>query len=282
MLKRLKRKEVKALNEEIEVLKEKISRLEEGFLPLKEKTINLKRELETKNAKSFRMGYKQLKERLDYVMSYFQDYEKNISDARKLTEEKDKLRENVDLILKTTKNFDEYILELDEIILELKEIDIELKEMFNQKQDKSSILDFKEFGDMISDAFRKVFNKDDSSNPNSRTNKLLKILPFLSKEEKKEIVKEILSDSEYFEGIKLVVIMPFLDDEDCDKIFMHQVKKDSKDIQSLLPFVSEELLEELVDKYVNGEIEMNMDMLYPFLKVEEIKKIFFYELKQEN
>lgn len=282
MLKRLKRKEVKALNEELEVLKEKINHLEEGFLPLKERTIALKKELETKNAKSSRMGYKQIKERLDYVMSYFQDYERNISDVRKLIQEKDKLKENVDLILKTTTNFDEYILELDEIGLELKEIDEEIKEMFNKKENKSSILDFKEFGDMIGDAFKKVFNKDDSNNPHSKTSKLLKILPFLSKEEKKEIVKEILSDSEYFEGIKLVVIMPFLDEEDCDKIFMHQVKKDSKDIQSLLPFVSEELLEELVDKYVNGEIEMNMDMLYPFLKVEEIKKIFFYELKQEN
>ncbi|MGI6360538.1 MAG: hypothetical protein ACOX02_05845 [Acholeplasmatales bacterium] len=282
MLKRLKRKEVKALNEELEVLKEKVDRLERGFLPLKEKTINLKRELETKNAKSFLMNYKQLKERLNYVMSYFQDYEKNISDARKLIQEKDKLRENVELIHKTTSNFDEYILELDEIVSELKEIDGEIKETVNKKENKSSILDFKEFGDMIGGAFRKVLNKDDSSNPNSRTNKLLKILPFLDEEEKMEIVKEILSDSEYFEGIKLVVIMPFLEEEDCDKIFMHQVKKDNKDLQSLLPFVSESLLEELVDKYINGEIEMNMDMLYPFLKVEEIKKIFFYELKQEN
>ncbi len=280
MLKRLKRKEVKAINEEIEVLKDKINRLEEGFLPLKEKTINLKRTLETKNAKSARIGYKQLKERLDYVMSYYQDYERNILDAKKdLIEKQDKLR-NVDLILEACNNFDEYILELNEIILELKDIEKEIEETFAKKDSKSSILDFKEFGDMIGDAFKKVFNKDDSSNPNSKTNKLLKILPFLDKEEKKEIVKEILSDSEYFEGIKLVVIMPFLDEEDCDKIFMHQVRKDDKNLQSLLPFVSEGLLEELVDKYINGEIDMNMDMLYPFLKVEDIKKIFFYELKR--
>ncbi|NMA06021.1 MAG: hypothetical protein GX931_06615 [Acholeplasmataceae bacterium] len=280
MLKRLKRKEAKTFNEEMEILKEKINNLEEGFLPLKERTLDFKKELETKNAQSPRIGYKQLKERLDYVMSYFQDYEQNIENARKLIQEKNKSRENTDLIVETTTNFDEYILELNEIALELKEIEIEMQEIFDKKEKKSPVLDFKEFGDMIGDAFKKVFNKDDSSNPNSKTNKLLKILPFLDKEEKKEIVKEILSDSEYFEGIKLVVIMPFLDEEDCDKIFMHQVKKDDKNLQSLLPFVSEGLLEELVNKYINGEIDMNMDMLYPFLKVEDIKKIFFYELKR--
>lgn len=279
MLKRLKRKEIKQLDEQTLILKEKMDTLSSGYQPLKVETMNLKRELATQKAKNFKMGYKKLQERLNYVLSYFQDYEQNIIDANKAIEEKE-----LDSIIDAIEAFDEFIEELSEIELELKDIkgEITLITAHDKKSSKSAVLEFKEFGDMIGDAVRRAFNKDDSSNPKSKTSKLLKILPFLEDAEKKEIVDQILSDSEYFSDVKLAVIVPFLDQADVDKIFIHEIKKNSKQLQSLVPFVSEELLTEIVDQYLAGEITLNMDILYPFLKMEDIKRVFFFELKQEN
>lgn len=282
MLKRLKRKEAKVMNEHVDELTKKMESLKEGALPLKEKAISLKQTLEAERAKQNRLGYQKLHERLNYVLSYFQDYDQNILDAKTLINDLKEGNQTDDDITDIIANFDEYILELIDIKVELSDIEDELNVLSKKKTTKSSVLEFKEFGDMIGDAFKKAFTKDDSSNPNSKTSKLLKILPFLAEEEKAKIVEEILLDSEYFQDVKLAVILPFLSQEDCDKIFMHEVKKDSKTLQTLVPFVSEELLSELVNQYIEGKIDMNMDILYPFLKMEDIKKLFFYELKQEN
>lgn len=281
MLKRLKRKEVKAMNEQLNELKESIETLKEGACPLKEKTIALKQGLETEKALNFRLGYNKLQERLNYVLSYFQDYDQNILNAEKHIEAVKETKSDED-VSELINDFDTYIQELEEIQIELDDIEKELNKSTAKKSSKSSVLEFKEFGDMIGDAFKKAFVKDDSHNPNSKTSRLLKILPFLDEAEKSEIVEQILSDSDYFENVKLAPILPFLNQKDCDRIFLHEVEKDSKQLASIVPFVSQELLSEIVNKYINEEIDINMDMLYPFLTMADIKRLFFFELNQEN
>jgi hypothetical protein len=44
---------------------------------------------------------------------------------------------------------------------------------------------------------------------------------------------------------------------------------------SLAPFVSDEALSKLVDRYLAGEFpDLNLDNLYPFLNAKDIKRLF--------
>lgn len=287
MLNRLRKKEAETSPNYVSLLNERIKGLKEGIEPLKGKTIALKRTIETEQAKIPKINFSRIHERLNYVLSYFQDYEQNIQKAEGFVAEvqeqagfKKKKNENIEILEEMCLNFDMYLKELPEIKEELKDIELNIKLLTKpeEKKSKATILEFKEFGEMI----KKAFNKDDSSNSSSKTNKLLKILPFLEEEELKQMVNSILEDNEYFKDIKLAVIFPFLEEEDCDKLFRNELKKGSKQIQSLIPFVSETLLSEVVDDYLNGKVQIDMDIFYPFLKMEDIKKIFFNELKKEE
>ena len=51
-------------------------------------------------------------------------------------------------------------------------------------------------------------------------------------------------------------------------------------IASLAPFVSSETLDKLVDEYIAGKVQVdNIDVLYPFLSKESIKKVFNHLMK---
>ena len=55
------------------------------------------------------------------------------------------------------------------------------------------------------------------------------------------------------------------------------------ELSSIVPFVSQKVLSSLVDEYIKGNVsKVNMNAIYPFLSQEDIKRIFFYELKQGN
>ena len=113
------------------------------------------------------------------------------------------------------------------------------------------------------------------------TNKLVKILPFMDEEDIHEIVDKILNDDPDFKGVNVVAIMPFLDDEDCDKIFLKKLQEDDEVALELINFVSQDCLTYLVDAYINGKYpSLDVDKLYPFLDGDDVKKLFYFELRK--
>lgn len=117
---------------------------------------------------------------------------------------------------------------------------------------------------------------------NAKNKKLAKILPFLDEESIHELVNKILADDESTKDLDLVKIFPYLSSEDAGKILIRVLKDGNTDvnIERLAPFVSQESLREIVDMYINGELDSNISFenLLPFLDNESIKKIFEYEI----
>ena len=115
------------------------------------------------------------------------------------------------------------------------------------------------------------------------TNKLVKILPFMDEEDIHEIVDKILNDDPDFKGVNVTAIMPFLDDEDCDKIFLKKLQENDDVALELINFVSEDCLTYLVDAYIEGKYpNLDVDKLYPFLDGDDVKKLFYFELRKNK
>jgi hypothetical protein len=90
----------------------------------------------------------------------------------------------------------------------------------------------------------------------------------------------VLSKAE-FKNVNVVAIMPFLEEEDCDKIFLKKLQDNDDVTIELINFVSEECLSYLVDAYINGKFpNLNVDKLYPFLDGDDVKKLFYFELRK--
>ena len=146
--------------------------------------------------------------------------------------------------------------------------------------------DFEDAMNQLGETIAKGINKAKvwmNNNKNDKvTNRLVKILPFMDEEDVHEIVDKILLDDPDFKGVNVVAIMPFLDDEDCDKIFLKKLQEDDDVALELINFVSEECLSYLVDAYINGKYpNLNVDKLYPFLDGDDVKKLFYYELRKK-
>lgn len=131
-----------------------------------------------------------------------------------------------------------------------------------------------------------IFLGGDAKKPDKK-NKLVQILPFLDDDDIHEIVEDILSDPDKYDGLNLCAIMPFLSENDCDALFLKIAldndKKYTHSLTSLAPFVSEECLTKLVDKYIEGELQdVDMDELYPFLSSKDVKRLFKYIVSKND
>lgn len=113
--------------------------------------------------------------------------------------------------------------------------------------------------------------------------KIIKMLPFLGEEELNELAEEILkSENGEVEGLKLHHVAPFLSKSKTDELFLKTVSE-GKMNHKLLPFVSDECLDTLTDKIIREEVSLNVDLLYPFLPKESIRKLFkHYQDKRQT
>ncbi len=100
------------------------------------------------------------------------------------------------------------------------------------------------------------------------------VLPFLNDTQCEKLYKAI-SDNPQNYNVKLEDFFPFVSDVVMDNSFMQKISKGDLDT-SLLPFVSEECLDKLVDDYCNGtlSVELNTTALYPFLSDKAISRLF--------
>lgn len=143
------------------------------------------------------------------------------------------------------------------------------------------------FAKSVSDGFAKGFKTSKESYKSNKqsdiTNRLVKILPYMNEQDIHEMVDKICSNDPDFEDLDPVAIMPFLGDSDCDKLFLFQMRKGGDINIEMVHFVSEDCLTVLVDAYIDGKYpSLDIDALYPFLNGDDVKKLFYYELKKNK
>jgi hypothetical protein len=107
------------------------------------------------------------------------------------------------------------------------------------------------------------------------------ILPYLSATEYDEIIDQLIDGS-----IELnpTMLLPFLNDSQQEKLYhAAKSKKINVSIVAMCPFLPETILTQMVDDYINGEIEHDLlDGILPFLPESSIKKLFYYELQRQK
>ena len=142
----------------------------------------------------------------------------------------------------------------------------------------------KDFGNKIKEGTERLFNKDKSLDPNSTEAKLLRLLPYMSKEDTHNVCEKLLSNDETLEMLDIATIMPFLTAEDCDAIFLKCVKVNNTkyDLAKAIPYVSKESLTKVVDNYIAGDYpNLDIDAIYPFLSDVDIKRIFYHIINEK-
>lgn len=137
----------------------------------------------------------------------------------------------------------------------------------------------KDLGVKIKEGTERLFNRDKSSDPKSTEARLLRLLPYMSREDTHALCEKLLSSPDMMKKINVAEIMPFFSADDCDALFLKAIKQtDSEcDVAKAVPYVSASCIASVVDGYIAGEYpELDVDSLYPFLADEEIKKIFYH------
>lgn len=132
---------------------------------------------------------------------------------------------------------------------------------------------------------------------------LKKMIPFLEDEELEELANKIIeSETKEFKGVtindllpfldydyigkivksldisdaRVTSYLPFMDDNDIDELVLKAAKISPlpSSFYSMLPFASDECLDEVVKLIDLNESEVDIDKLYPFLSDEGIKTLF--------
>lgn len=104
--------------------------------------------------------------------------------------------------------------------------------------------------------------------------KLTSLLPFMEKEELKELAQKIVNKE--VTGVPLALLFPFLDRENLDELVDGLIKNgSSKELYSALPFLSKKSVQDLYEKVKSGELTgFKEQALIPFLGKSAIKEIF--------
>ena len=137
----------------------------------------------------------------------------------------------------------------------------------------------KDLGAKIKEGTERLFSRDKSIDPDSTEAKLLRLLPYMSKKDAHSVCEKLLENDETLKNLDIATIMPFIDKEDCDAIFVKcvMVNNTNYDLATAVPFVSAKCLSRVVDNYIAGEYpELDIDSLYPFLSDADIKRIFYH------
>lgn len=105
-------------------------------------------------------------------------------------------------------------------------------------------------------------------------------LPFLEEEDVSKIAVKVVENGGEYQGLTLANLLPFLDDDEIDDLFLQALKKGDIHISEMAPFVSEEALHKAVMMFVQGEIdEHSIDAIYPYLEDEDIHVLFTQAMK---
>jgi len=101
-----------------------------------------------------------------------------------------------------------------------------------------------------------------------------RMLPFLEDEELEELAKKIQkSPSGEYQGLTLSNLLPFLDDDVVDEMFILELRA-GHDVHKFLPFVSDEILSSATNEFIQGKItSFPLKQALPFMEDEDVTKI---------
>ena len=111
-----------------------------------------------------------------------------------------------------------------------------------------------------------------------RKKEILSLLPFLDEEGIRALVraaKNVEID------LSFVELLPFMVEEDVDGLLLSAIEKKENYIE-LIPFASDRVLHRIVDEYISGELDVDMDQFYPFLDDEDIRKVFKHVMEKDD
>lgn len=116
-------------------------------------------------------------------------------------------------------------------------------------------------------------------------NKLKKLLPFLEDEQLDEIADGIINNDKKYTKFSLTSILPFLSEEKCAGLFImycnEKTEEGRQKARNIVPFVSSNVLSELVDGYIEGKYDYDLiSDYYPFMESDTIKRLFEFELNK--
>ena len=77
-------------------------------------------------------------------------------------------------------------------------------------------------------------------------------------------------------------LFPYISTEYANKLFLHlvEINDEKVNLVHLAPYVDNSILSVVVDKYINGELsDLKINNIYPFLKEEDITRLFNHYMK---
>lgn len=108
------------------------------------------------------------------------------------------------------------------------------------------------------------------------------LLPFMNEKDVDDICLQVSENPELLSKVNIATLYPFASEEYVDKLFLAGIKNGKTD-NAALPFVSEKCLHQLVEEYLqNDDVEFEIDQLYPFLDEEDIALLFKTYIKRHK
>lgn len=111
---------------------------------------------------------------------------------------------------------------------------------------------------------------------------VIALLPFMDEDAVDKLCDDLANNPQWAKKVNLTAFYPFASEEYVDKLFLSQAEQGKIDNEAL-PFVSGEALHNLILKYAETpDLEINIDLLYPFLDGEDISLLFKTYLKKNK
>jgi hypothetical protein len=111
-------------------------------------------------------------------------------------------------------------------------------------------------------------------NPNSSL-PLKGLLPFLEDGDSRKIFDAVLSHGGSFGGLNASDLLPFMDDDQVDQLFLDQAKHHDPKAKNTAAFASEDAFHELVKEYAaHPEESFDFDAFYPFMDEDDVRAVF--------
>ena len=109
---------------------------------------------------------------------------------------------------------------------------------------------------------------------------LYSFLPFVSDDAIDKAVDLISQGKVQVDTAFIDKMLPFMDDDKIDEIFVLQVKN-NQPITKYLPYVSDDTLHKVVTMVIKGEANLDLNVLLPFLDDDDIRNIFKAEMNKK-
>ena len=105
---------------------------------------------------------------------------------------------------------------------------------------------------------------------------LKKLIPFLNRKELIDLLNKVLASKDLiYQEIKMKNILPFLEEEDIDQLFVNLLK-DNRDITEFLPFVGKQTLKNIIELYCFDKLNYTIDInkFIPYIDEESISLLY--------